>query len=106
LTAVLGPENAAVFTVNVGEIIRTAFITLDYRHHDPGIRRRNRESDFSRQLRQTIAAFFPTAAAICALENPACVFAICCGNTVRETPRRAAASIKRRVNYFWIVRRH
>src|SRR5438309_2127292 len=40
------------------------------------------------------------------LENAANVFTIGRGNTVSETPRCAASPVKRRVNYFRIVRRH
>src|SRR5207244_11085276 len=103
VTGVLRPKNSAAFAVNVDEIVHPTFIALDHRHHDSGIRRRNREPNFSRQYGQAIAAFFPTATAICALENPAHVFAVCCGGTVNEAPRSPASSIKRRVNYFRVV---
>ena len=46
--AILRTKDPAAFTVNIGEIICATFVALHHRHHDFGIRRRDRETDLSR----------------------------------------------------------
>ena len=92
--------------MNIGKIVRAAFVALHCCHHNFGIRRCDCEPDLSHQHRQTIAAFFPCSTAVGTLENTANIFAVGRGNTVCETPWRTAPPIKRRVNYFRIIGRH
>src|SRR6266567_1717640 len=64
LSAVFRAKNAAAFTAQIGQLTRTAFITLHHSHDDLRIARADRESDATGLWWQSSSEFLPSRAAI------------------------------------------
>src|SRR5205823_14293301 len=103
LSAIFGAKHAAAFTAQIGQLTRTAFITLHHGHDDLRIARADRESDATSLRWQSSSKFLPTRAAFRAFENAANILAVRCVRPREKAPRCALPRIKRRINNFRIA---
>src|SRR6266404_5461092 len=96
-TAVFGSKDAAALAAQIGQLAGTSVIALRYCHDNFRIGRAKCETNAAGLRGQTSAQFFPSRAAVRALEDSAHIIAARGGGTGRKTPRRTLSRVERRV---------